>query len=301
MAVYSKKLKAGFYKLSLPDKKNFPDLAAELHRRGFRASTTVALEEGQYARLERYGTWAESDCIEGEMARLRMEIVPEKGAIDRPLEVLELRVDEGTGERGAFLYHLPTKTLVLEENRLSIGATAFAKFFAQMFDLSAFNLDPLPEPDVVSRVFSAKRVKRVEVKLAGPITGSINVSNDAAVISALKSRKHLVAPVATFVFGTEGRKEMLPRDAALGFIREWWRLRRNGSVPVDKIAVTGFDDEEKTSFYLNLIENRLRDEEKVNAGVDRTISSEERRGALRRIWARQKDKVFKLAKHLPED
>src|SRR5580704_9270886 len=76
------------------------------------------------ARLQESGIW--NHCHEGEMVRIRMDMLPRKASLDGALEDLDFEDDEGLGEETAFLYHPPTQVLALQRNRSGVSASGLA-------------------------------------------------------------------------------------------------------------------------------------------------------------------------------
>lgn len=62
---------------------------------------------------------------------------------------------------------------------------------------------------------------------------------------------------------------------------------------MERIKITG-RTQSKHSFAIDLIEHTLRDSEQVKVTKDRVIAYEQRRTALRKIWAKHSEEVNKL-------
>jgi hypothetical protein len=292
VATYSKKLNADFLRVTIPSGENLHDLLKNTHKKGFSKETVVEVGS-DYIRLEKLFTWT-GELIEGEMARLQMALLPEKGSFESPLESLNLPSNYGTGSVVGFIYDKSLHVLLLEASR-AISASGFATYFSELHQLvSGLHLEVIPQPDALKKVLDAPIIKKMHVRLAGPINpGKLMQEDNPAVSEMLKARQELSAPVAEFTYGVQSRSDSLPREGVLAAMKRFLHLGTEGGVPVEKVVITG-KTESKQPFLIDLIEHRLRDSEWVTATKDRVIPYEQRRTALRKIWGKHMQELKKL-------
>ena len=184
--------------------------------------------------------------------------------------------------------------MLLESNR-AVSATGFATFFCELHHLpDGLHLEVIPEPDALKKVLDAPIIRRLRVRLAGPVNpGKLIEENNPAVSEMLKARRDLSAPVAEFTYGVQSRSDSLPRDGILAAMNSFLHLGKENEVPVERVEITG-KTESKQSFSIDLIEHRLRDSEYVKVTKDRVIPYERRRAALRKIWSKHSQELNKL-------
>lgn len=298
MAVYSKKLNADFFKIEITSGEKFEDVVKTVVGKGIKKDTTPEVKDDFFTRLEQTGDWGD-DSIEGQLVRLRMNSLPDKAGFNEPLQAIGFTDEEGVGESAAFIYDKKSSVLLLERNRNAVTTFTFAEFFRQVSGLSGkINLYPVLQHDALDKVLSAKVLRKLIVRIAGPENmGAVVAEMEPSVNGMLKARKALKAPYAEFTYSVgKQRKGALDLHHGLGAIKDFLKLNQAQNEPqVEKLIVHGsagpHDD-----FDIDLLEHHLEGQDTVETTKERRIPYERKRDALRRIWGQHKEELDKLYK-----
>lgn len=298
MAVYSKTLNAQFFKLEITTGEKFQDIVSVVAEKGIKKETTIEVKDDFFTRLEQTGLWGD-DCIEGQIVRLRMNSLPDKAGFDEPLQAIGFSDEEGVGESAAFIFQKNSSVLLLERNRNAVTTFTFAQFFKQLGKFPGeMNLDAVLQHDVYEKVFNAKVVRKLEVRLAGPENiGAAVAEMEPSVHEMLKARRALKAPIAEFTYSVgRQRKVALDLKHVLGTVRDFLALHKGKEkTQVEKLVVHGSSGPHD-DFAIDLLEHQLTGADTVETTKERRIPYERKRDALRRIWARNKEELDKMYK-----
>lgn len=223
----------------------------------------------------------------GDLVRIRMSELPAKARLDSPSEELDLDDDEGIGEKTCFLYRWESQApgvLMLQRNRRSVTASAFANFFTSIDDnLFSLHLEPILRVDVLQRVAEMTEVRTFEIAMKDPdstifsgidalLGGSLNLleAANSANISIRLSLGH-------------GR----PHDSLdRGWLRRMMdRVFGSGEPPreISKLRVRGRNAETAEIEALDLLNARIAVPVEVE-GDSRTLSFDDRYRALQSAW-----------------
>lgn len=297
MAVYSKTLHAEFFKLEITTGEKFADIVSAVASQGIKKETTLEVKDDFFTRLEQAALWGD-DSVEGHIVRLRMNSLPDKAGFAEPLQSIGFSDEEGVGESAAFIFQKHSNVLLLERNRNAVTTFTFAQFFKQLGKIAGeMNLHPILQHDVYEKVFNAKVVRKLTVRLAGPENiGAVVSEMEPSVHEMLKARESLKAPIAEFTYSVgRQRKDALDLQHVLGTIRDFLTLHQGAETQVDKLIVHGSLGPHE-DFDVDLLESRLEGKDTVETTKERRIPYERKRDALRRIWLRSKDELDKLYK-----
>jgi hypothetical protein len=258
------------------------------------AEREYELREEQVVRLEEahYG-W--QHCVEGEMARLRFNALPEKGARGRRLESLGLPANAGVGDRCAFLYDTKSHTLLMQRNWLAISVGGFAHYLnaqAQLAD--KLELRAVLTEEGYKKLASMTDIRRLEIALAAPKNpGNILEGSSSAVRPILNARDALLAPSAKFVFASGRGGESLPKRIVTETVRDFLRMREDDEKSVKSIKVVGgAEDEEPT--LLDLISEKLKDSDELEPSRERSLPYDRRKASLRQVWHRHRAELHRM-------
>lgn len=107
----------------------------------------------------------QGQTVEGDFCRVqRLNIPPQAGADG--LAPIVLAQGNGIGHMAAFLYHRPTRVLLLQSNNLSATPNRAAQYLATLDPAQIFSLAPVLTDDAMER-FRAGRPRSFIVKFAG--------------------------------------------------------------------------------------------------------------------------------------
>jgi Family of unknown function (DUF6731) len=151
----SKNVKFDFFKVTMPDG---TDLDAGLQKvHGMKNDKTRTLDlGGRHVRLQEsefgHGLW------EFEMLHIRMDGIPAKASLDGAIEVFDLDDDEGIGEESAFVYHVGTKTLVVQRNKFGVSSGTLGRYFEKLLCIQdKIEIDPLIQEGALARILRHKK------------------------------------------------------------------------------------------------------------------------------------------------
>jgi len=230
--------------------------------------------------------------LEGDMVRTRMDNLPAKSNIDTgELAPLDLEEDEGLGEEAAFLYDPQTACLVMQRNRFSVSATAFATYCSDIGEYqTAIILEPIISGDVIARLHEFDRVRRLRIKVAGLAGGEVlrNTPYSLAHIAAFANDYASPTVNIEVSMGHQGGSLMRQR---VNEVVEWLRQRAGGSeLEVQQIKVAGSAPGEGTE-VLDLLESRIIEERRVDVNEQRIVPYSNRREAVRAAWGEQRQRI----------
>jgi hypothetical protein len=159
------RIKARFFRVSqAPNgQPDFGDILIAIMASGAPAARERNLGGGVTLRLEQC---AERDMlVEGDFCRVqRVNIPPQAGAAG--LVPIQLAHGHGIGHLGAFIYHRPTRVLLLQSNIQSATPNRVALYLAADDPTRIFSLSPVLTDDAIAR-FQAGRARSFSVKFAG--------------------------------------------------------------------------------------------------------------------------------------
>jgi len=105
----------------------------------------------------------------GMMTRLRTGDPAIKGSVGRALERIPLDPDESLASCTAFAYHPTHNILVLERNRLGVGAAVLGAYFATKGEINGLlALDLIVDPRAITRAEGFDTIRSLEISLARP-------------------------------------------------------------------------------------------------------------------------------------
>lgn len=118
---------------------------------------------GVIVRLEKCNPRAQT--VEGDFCRVqRVNIPPQAGA--EGLAPIDLIEGNGIGHMAAFIYHRPSRVLVLQSNNQSATPNRIGQYLATLDPAQQFHFSPVLTEDALER-FQAGRPRSFTVKFAG--------------------------------------------------------------------------------------------------------------------------------------
>jgi hypothetical protein len=242
------------------------------------------------ARLQESAVW--NHCHEGEMVRIRMEMLPRKASLDGTLEDLNFNEDEGLGEETAFLYHPPTRVLAMQRNRTGVSASALAWYFKEKGRIEEpIDIAPVLQRGVMERLAQIQLVRRLEISVAGLDRGLILQNRGHGVADIVRLSEELRAPKVSISLSMgHQRRGGLILEQVLAIARNLRELAGDHRDEVQKIEIAGIDAADE-KIVLDLIEDRMTDIQLVQPEASRTIPYRARRNAVREAWTRRRQEL----------
>lgn len=213
------------------------------------------------------------NSLHGEFTRKQTKNIP-PSASDAGLAPTAMARGHGLAHVAAFLYHYPTRTLLLQSNRQCATASRIAIYIGLRSIGSQFAISPIIHPDLLERV-RGKPIRRMRIKFAAP--DNLEALERDGVAAARAARQaadaygaHSIELIISANF--ESRTSTLnPR--APGVIG-----RLLGSPDVSQLEVKTLDDDGVED--VDLIDERLKCEEVL----DLPENDPEQHYIARRAW-----------------
>ncbi|QGY40526.1 hypothetical protein GM415_10455 [Pseudodesulfovibrio cashew] len=274
-----KAVKFDFYRVHFPDEDGLEDALADIIGLDYPDRTCDingcpvcldALENGR------------RNLIDGLLVKVRMDgIPPKKNITTGASSSIDLDEDEGLGEDTAFVYDPTLNVLVMQRNRMGVTASQFARYLYDQYDLDEWvRLDPILVSGAYQRLAQLGVFRKLRVRVA-PL-GNNNVFRDQghSVNRLVDLAEQFEAPVIDVTIGMgHQRQGSLSGNAIRRTIEELTGIRGERNGAVTRIEVTGKDDDDSESCFIDLIEERMVEEAMVPLNEDRQLDVGGRVGA----------------------
>jgi hypothetical protein len=236
----------------------------------------------------------DSDFCSGDMVKIKMDDLPTKSSISSNYdENIQLGVDEGIGTGTAFLYHLPSKILLIQSVSSGVSVSNFSKYFMSQYPSgkSSVVLYPIIRQDALKIVEGMIRIRSFDIKFANiDRKESIPNSEDFSVESAIDLATYYDAPSVEVQIGV-GRDKS--RNLLMDNVRKTFdwilKMKNKGEINVSKARITGVDEDSVTK-VIDLLECTIREEIKVSC-PERTVEFWRRKNALHMAWDKRKEEL----------
>jgi len=237
---------------------------------------------------QRLGFW------QGDLVRIRMNDIPTKASLSGETELLDLEDDEGLGEETAFLYHISTKVLLIQRNRLGVSASAFSKYCQKICQLSEYiAFDPILRGDVLTRLTQMQIVRKFELKVARVEDLGILKGQDLGVDEILDIKDFFNAPNVSLTVSV-GNKRNMSLANVIATARSLFRHASENTGNVKKIEVSGANEEDDKTDIIDLLEYWIKEWIDITPSDPRTVSYAERLQALEKAWDQRQDELQKM-------
>lgn len=232
-----------------------------------------------------------NDCVEGDLIRLKMRDIPVKGSLQGIVENIHLTENEGLGIQSAFLYHIPTKVLLLENRKSGIYHSNFARYLSQINQENPpILINPILQLEALKKLDRMTDIRKVDIRVAGLDNLAILGNDDYAVKEITEMGKYFQSPYLSLQLSVgKARKKSLSLEKVKNFVTN---LFDSGENQVEKLTITGNADDDE-SLYLDLLRDRMREEISHNSS-SRTLSYKERRDCIKSAWNRRKQEIIEM-------
>ena len=238
--------------------------------------------------------------IQGDMVRLRMTDLPNKGKLSGDIEDLNLQDDEGISEQSAFFYHKETRVLLFQKVKEGIDIGQFCNYFSEHSGSTGIVIDePILEADAMRKFESFKEIRQFDLKVANLEGIEIHEDPDAAVEELLDINKELNSSTMEITFSVERQKnKFLKKIKVFRMANDLVKRYTSHKSAVRKLKVGGISDQDKYMF-LDLLGTRMKEKIRVNYSEDernRSIPFDARIDAIKELWAEKQAELFKMFK-----
>lgn len=232
--------------------------------------------------------------IIGDIARIRMNDIPDKMKLSGETEPLELDADEGLGEITSFLYHPATQVLQMMRNRNAVSITGLNRYVENILNVFGVQYNCILHEDAYRRLDRLVKVQRLDLEVAAPGNGSIfrdlGLSPEAVTdLIGASPRVRL-----NFAFSTGYERELSLPKRVIERLATAFRGRQQFSDSEDvSLIVSGREDTYEKE-VIDLFGDVLTDSYDVNIRNQRKITDEQRRSATIAVWSRHREKLMRL-------
>ncbi len=253
-----RKIAACFYRVSdapagIPD---FPDPLSEIARLPQPGQRELQTNPGVKLRLE--GCTSVGNILHGQFVRKQTANIP-PSASDAGLAPIPMADGHGLAHTAAFLYHVPTRIMVLQSNRLCATHSRVAAYVGMYRNGALFNLKPIRQPDAEGRLNPSK-IREFKVQFASP--DNLEALEREGIAAARGAREAAQAYGATVITITVSagpeRKKYLDETGAMGLLRRLWG-RDTEATKLSARSKTG----DKTE-WIDLIDEHIKAEAEID-------------------------------------
>lgn len=203
--------------------------------------------------------------------RVRMEGLPPKTGLDGHREDLDLDDDEGLGEDIAIAYDKVLNVVAIQRNRFSLSASNIIQYILSYFDELQIAINPIMSQDALERYSRQTILRKARIKLASTTDLSFLKGKDISEAERIMIQQMLESPYVDLIFSVGHRRGGLPQwiDRLVGkFIKAF----QSGEDSIINIQITGKEDDDSESEYIDLLKERLTYDDDVEMS-GRTINT----------------------------
>lgn len=287
----NKLLKYDFYHVEMPRDCNesFEDVLNRIYQLEGRLRLD---NSGEYpVRLQHLENGAA--YILGDVARIRMNDIPDKMKLSGETAPIDLDDDEGLGEVTTLLYHPTTKILMFMRNRYAVSASGLGTYIENIQHVPGIQFTYILQEEAYRRLDRLTTIQRVDLEVAGAGNGAIfrelGLSPPAAADLMGVSPKVRLA----FAFSTGYDRERSLTKRVVEQLVTAIRRRPRTEVEDVSMVVSGRQDNLQKE-VIDLFEDILTDTIEVNIRNQRKITDEQRHGAARAVWGRHSERLTRI-------
>lgn len=252
------------------------------------------LDVGKHpCRLQDGGRWQRA--IEGDMLRIRMNMLPVKASLSGEVSNIDFDDDEGIGEETAFLYHPPLGVLAIQRNRYGVSPSGFLQYMEHHGHVNEpIILEPILRPGVMERMARMAVVRKFDVRVAGLQNGQLLRGQGHSLGAIATIIEELNAPsVSVSVSMDRNRNGGLNRSTVVNTARALMRIGARDASPVRTLELTG-QTEDGEQDVIDLIEDRMQDVVEVEQDETRRVPYSVRRDEIRAAWDRCRSEIVRV-------
>lgn len=281
----TKTLKFDFYQIRLPqtEQRSFEAILNEIN---VLQGEQRVFDTGQYPIRLQTVTQRGGYYI-GDIAKIRMNDIPDKMKLSGETEPIELEDDQGLGEITSFIFNPALNVLVLLRNRYAVTATGYAHYFQNKGTVHGeLIMDPILETSALQKLARMGIVKKFELSVAAPGNAQIyqNIGlRPQAVLELMDA-----APKASIDITL-----MMDRDRDRTFSVANVRrivtslLGQNQHNEITRLVVSGKDNPDEPRQVVDLLEEVMVEKEDVILRNQRRITDADRHHAMTTVYNRK--------------
>lgn len=297
-----KRLRFDFFQVQFPKGSSF-DKALTSSQAITVLASRIVQKGGDPIRWEYLEKDAKSGFWTGDITKIRDDVVPNKASRAKPRERLAVAADEGTTEDTVFGYDPVTNVLVCHSNRYGVTGYDIVAYFAKIAGVKGFfDANVILTKEGVEALAKFEYFDYLTYKVAVPKKGPIPKVGEVSADTALEMAKQYGARYSEVTMSVGRSKNKIDASLVTRLMKGLLALRgRSKFRPVRKLIVSGIDDAGEWR-ELDLIKNRLVDEQMVPVTADRDLPYGSRKAAVKTAFGNQKvDLVSRFGSEADDD
>jgi len=270
-------------------KTTFENALLEIHKLNGKARVH---HNGDYpVRLQTLGK--HQDVYIGDIARIRMNDIPDKLKLSGEREEIELDDDQGLGEITSFLYHPETSVLMLIRNRNAVSLSAFSDYLAAKQPLHGVKYDLILQEEAYERLQKFKRIGRVDLEVAAPGNAKIFKHLDLSPKGLADLMNTTPRVRMSYAFSmSHDRDNSLPKSIISDIASKVMSFSLNKKEDI-KMVVSG-NEKDMEKEVIDLFTDALTEQVAVNIKNQRKMTDGQRHSAVVDAWNKRKSSMLKL-------
>jgi hypothetical protein len=241
----------------------------------------------------------EDQYIIGDLVRLRMQNLPNKGNLKGIIEDLGLADNEGIAEHTAFFYHKATQVLLLQKVQGGVDIGRFCNYFEQLSKEGFKDLQIIDVPILEEKVIEQLKkggVKSIKVGIAIPSNPTFLKEDHHSIEQFLRRGSELNAGIVEFKFSAERKKDKnLYYSDVCSMVNTIFRLGDSNPGSVKKLKSNIVLDGESKSILLDLLNAKMKAVITTDFNSrSRVIPYAMRIDALKKAWTQRKVELAKM-------
>lgn len=212
--------------------------------------------------------------VHGLFIKVRMDGIPPKANIKTgEKHAIELDDDEGLGEDTVFIFDPSLNVLVLQRNRIGVTPSQFSRYIHDNCDLDGdIRLAPILVEGAYQRLAQFGVFRKLRVRVSPLVSNEIFRGQGHSVSKLADLSQEFQSPVIDVSFGMgRAKKGSLLPAAIKEMIDSLLYIRDQNTQAVTNLEITGKDDDDSDTNFIDLIEERMVEEADVALNDARQI------------------------------
>jgi hypothetical protein len=221
----------------------------------------------------------------GDILKLRMDELPGVASLSTPRQDLPLNVDQGITEETAFAFDPQNNCLITQRNFYGASATVITGYLCELANFQGVvTCNAIVSDAGFTRLESMPTVKKLIFKVARPRNGTIGRARETSVGQAIQMLDDVGAMQVEMTMSVGRFNSSLNRTKVLAMVRELIGLRQADGETVEKVLITGRDENDERDMF-DLLEYRVLSIQEIPIDpARRTMTSDSRMNAAIRAF-----------------
>jgi len=248
------KLTVDFYQVEVSGDDSFEQAMTTLQQLPNNAARNMTFQDAP-VRLRELVT--RNNDWQGDLMKIRLNEAAIIANLNGRIEPVGIDGETGLGENTAFYYDHALKVIAVQRNRTAVSASKLAFYFGTMGRLqNAVIFKPILRLEALQQLRNMRSVKKFHIKISPP-ANLRTVGEAPTLLSAAQMAADFQSPSVEVVFSTGRHKGSLRKNPVVELAQRLLRLHNDDHCAVQKIEVSGKDEEDTATGMLDLIEERL--------------------------------------------